>query len=455
MLIDKLVEHYKTLNISDPSPEEFRTAALERYEEYREEYPDIEDIGRAFPRENIIKDIIDYYSSDTHKLNRYLAYQKKALKAHAFFKDRKYVCAAPHTSLRFDFGGRITVCCMNLTHNLGVYPSTTPVQAWFGDKIKQLRNALADFDFSKGCMKCANYILIGNAHNTILTAHDRDLSPNIKHDLDRLYPVQLVFQLHNTCNYECIMCGGEYSSSIRKNRDKLPAFLNAYDDNFVQHMRPFVKNAKMSQFLGGEPLLMPINFKIWESIIELNPNMEVNIISNGSIFNDRIKDVLLRLPNAKIHISIDSLTPDIYSYIRRNGNLETVLNNIENFIKIKKLKSLSMCPIVQNVYEIPAIIDFCADRSLGFTINNVDSLLGGNIIGDNFYRDTYETGVIDREPSTGPTTELIKEYRLWTLPDTEKNKIKEFLQSRAYPIQYQDCVSGFINYLMNSSSQLT
>ena len=35
------------------------------------------------------------------------------------------------------------------------------------------------------------------------------------------YPSVLEFELINTCNLECVMCTGEYSSLIRAKREKL------------------------------------------------------------------------------------------------------------------------------------------------------------------------------------------------------------------------------------------
>jgi MoaA/NifB/PqqE/SkfB family radical SAM enzyme len=51
------------------------------------------------------------------------------------------------------------------------------------------------------------------------------------------YPSMLELELNNTCNLECVMCIGELSSSIRKNREKLPAIRSPYDEAFVEPTR--------------------------------------------------------------------------------------------------------------------------------------------------------------------------------------------------------------------------
>lgn len=339
----------------------------------------------------------------------------------------------------------MTVCSCNLTYELGRYPQITPEEAWFGDKIKRLRESLANFDFSLGCRGCEKQILADNLRNSILH-HYETLLPNTKQLINKIYPSHLVFQLHNTCNYECIMCSGQYSSAIQKNRDKVPLSKNVYDDSFIEKVTPFIARSLMMEFLGGEPFVMSINYKLWEIVKEQNPLASVNIITNGSVYNDKIEDLLKKLPRSAVHVSLDSLDEKTYAYIRRRGNLKNVLENIDNFVKIKKLKSVSVCPMIQNVYELPNIIDFCKEKRIGLFINNVTGLNGDDA---EMQANLYENGTLVSDKHKILTEEKIKEFRLWTLPIEEREKIKSFLLSKTYPVEFQDQVVGFTNYLMN------
>lgn len=365
------------------------------------------------------------------------------LKNNEFLKGRKYVCAAPWVSLRFDFEGKMTACCVSRQYVLGTYPEVKPSEAWRGQKLKIMRNALSKMDFSKGCHMCKQFILAGNGHNTIITSYDNYVDENFIVGAPVLYPKHLSFQIHNSCNFECIMCGGEYSSGIRKKRDNLPPISNPYNEQFVEDIKLMLKYAKFTDFLGGEPFLVATNYKIWDTIKEINPTLQVNITTNGSIYNSRIEKLLLDLPNSSVHISLDSLDPKTYAFIRRNGNLEQTLKNIESFTKIGKMGSITMSPMIQNVYEIPNIIEFCIQRKLHFCINNVVSALGP------LYKDIYENGTAKRNTDEPYTEDPIKEFRLWTLPEEERIKIKNFLMKKTFPKKYQDCIDSFINFLMN------
>jgi MoaA/NifB/PqqE/SkfB family radical SAM enzyme len=381
------------------------------------------------------------------------------LQSTMFLGNNPCACAAPFISLRFDFNGRMTVCCMNLSHTVGNYPETSLYEAWFGERIQTLRNAMKDFNFDYGCSSCLRQLVAGNGKNTMMYRYNKIAAEHsgvkseklvfpIKQIEKRRFPIKLTFQLHNTCNYECIMCSGEYSSSICKNRDGIAPPKNAYGDNFVSEITEFLKYAHEVEFLGGEPFLIPVNFKLMEVIKKVNPNMKVIIITNGSIFNEKVEKILLELPRSEVHLSLDSLDPTTYAYIRRKGNLQTVLDNIEKFRAIKKLNSISMCPMIPNVLEMPKLIKFAEERYLGFSINNVTS----NISGESFmYKGLHENGTTVNNNLTPFNEPPINEFRLCTLSKDKKQQIKDELLKHKYEQQNLATVNNFINFLFNYS----
>lgn len=400
----------------------------------------ISDLDNAIQPISIVERAIQYYAEDNNIKNPYVEYQKPLLRNHKFFEGKSCVCASPYTSLRFDFGGKMTVCCVNRDFIIGTYPQDTPMQAWFGKKIKELRESLDDYDFSKGCNDCARNILKGNGENSIIALNE---SLGLSNYINSKFPTQLIFQLHNTCNYECIMCGGEFSSSIRKNRECLPPIPNAYDDSFLDKIKLFLQKARMVSFIGGEPLLLPINIKIMELLSQINPNVKIDLVSNGSVYSSKIEALLKSLPNCTVNISIDSVNPETYKNIRRNGKLETVIKNIDSLISIDRMGTLSMCVIIQNVYEVHDFIEFCEKRNREILFNNVDVSMGITM-----YNDTHENGNAERDPIY--TGKKIPEFRLWKLPMEEKLKIKDYLLSKKYDDNRQDKINSIINFIMSN-----
>lgn len=439
--LSKLLDVFRELEIDAISESQFCDIAQEFLEDHKQTYPTFQAALDTVPVYTALDVLLSSYCL---KHNISYPFSKKIqqrLKEHEFFKSRAVVCAAPYTSLRFEFNGNMTVCCNNREYNIGNYLTTTPLEAWKGERMSILRNALKNYDFSKGCMSCARHILNNNGANTVLKNHDKFL-PDVKKDM----PSHLVFQLHNTCNYECIMCGGEYSSSIRKNREKLPAIPCTYDDNFIDNVKVFLEHASTAEFLGGEPFITTINYRIWDVLKTVNPDINLELISNGSYYNSKIEDTLLAFKNASVFISIDTVNPELYSSIRRNGNLENVLSNIDKFIAIKKLKGLSVCPLIQNIYDIPNVIEFCIKKDVGLWINDVQTALGA------MYEGIHTAGNVPLPCESKLSKNdivSIPEFRLWTLPKDEIKKIILFLRRKTYPKHYQDRLEGLINNLLS------
>ena len=440
--IQKLSEEFKKRDIKNISIQEFKESMVELYDLYKHIYNPTDILNME--RSSLIDKVLDYYNEKTNNSKIQIKEKRKNLKNLPFFKNKPYVCSAPWTSLRFEFGGKMTVCCVNDYYSLGVYPETKPIDAWFGDKIKGLRESLMNFEFSKGCQICENFIL-NNSEDISVIALQEELG--LGKDVDKPFPSQLIFQLHNTCNLECIMCGGRYSSSIRKNRDGLPAFSNVYDKNFLQDILIFIKNARIIEFIGGEPFLIPIYYDLMELIAENNPSCKVDIISNGTIYNIRTEQILKKLLNVEVHVSLDSINEKTYSFIRRNSDLNTVLSNIEKFKNINKMGSIAICPMIQNIYEMHDIINFCKKNSISIWFNTVESTLGLVM-----YEDIYENGHSKRPKDSNPSKNCTKipEFRLRFLSKEEKFNIIKYLSKEKHSKEYQKKLNSLIEYISST-----
>lgn len=276
-------------------------------------------------------------------------------------RERKAIsmpCWAPLKSLYIGFRGNVSVCCFNKTHVVGKYPEQSINEIWFGEKVKDLREKLKEGDFSLGCRGCHEIISAGNFNG--LPAKNFD---HLTHNL-KGYPTKIDFELSNECNLECIMCRGEFSSAIRKNREKLPPIQSVYDSQFITQLEEFIPHLEHSHFIGGEPFMVPIYLEIWERMIEINPSIKVSVQTNGTILTERIKKILNAIP-VGIAVSIDSIEEDNYERIRKNGNFKKVISNINYFREYCRKKGtqfhLSICPMVQNWRELPEMISMAND----------------------------------------------------------------------------------------------
>lgn len=283
-------------------------------------------------------------------------------------KRKKYLlCHAPFKNLYFQSDGNVISCCNNRFYNLGIYPENSITEIWKGRKLKMLRDHIIHDDLSLGCNFCYSSVRAGNYSGMPALAFDEYAS-------QKDYPVSLELELDNTCNLECVMCCGSLSSGIRKNRDKLPPIPQIYDESFINSLDAIIPNLKRVKFIGGEPFLIKIYYAIWDKILTYNPQCVIDLQTNATILNDKMKDLLAR-GNFRIGVSLDSLNKETYESIRVNAHFATVMKNIKFFSSYAKTKghplSISVCPMRINWREIPELILFCDKLDASIYFNTV------------------------------------------------------------------------------------
>jgi MoaA/NifB/PqqE/SkfB family radical SAM enzyme len=286
---------------------------------------------------------------------------------------RDSVCFAPQVNLNFEQNGNATACCFNRQFILGTYPQKSIAEIWSGERAKELRSILARNELASGCGLCKSQLEAKNFPGIHARYYDDVVKKNRKSE-DSLWPQMMEFELSNLCNYECVMCNGFFSSSIRQNQEKIEAKKNPYDEAFVEQIRPFVPHVKVMKFLGGEPFLNPLYYKIWELIIEVNPAIRCSITTNGSILNSKVKTLLSRLKPG-ITVSCESLNPKRYESIRVNGDFKNFRKNLDFFMKLdfmtQKGLSFAVCPMRQNWMDLPDLLKFADENRMCIEFNTV------------------------------------------------------------------------------------
>lgn len=410
---------------------EFENCIKVLHDKHIKEYPSLDYIFKNITTDRIsdlVYEMMDYQLP--------LEHQKQKIKFE--FNNSKKCCLAPHSTLNFDTMGHMRVCCYNNTFILGEYPKTSIIDAWNSLNRKTFINKLSKYVFPSGCDNCALQVKQNNFSNGLFSSFDQ-YDEDIKSD----FPVALNFDFGTICNFECIMCGGKWSSSIRKNREKLPPLKSPYDDEFVNQLKPFIENTVYANFLGGEPFLNTIYYKILNIFLVKNKYFRGNITTNGSIFNDKIENYFKNLPNLNVNISIDSLEEKTYQYIRKNGNYKTLIENIKKFKDLGRLNGIAICPMIQNIHELPNLIQFAVDNNLKLSLNTVFGHLGGKIKGIHENETENELvwkGINDKHDKIGKleNKELIPEVALHTLPKEKLKEIIDYLKEFSFVCNYFD-----------------
>ena len=341
-------------------------------------------------------------------------------------------CYLPFNSLTFSMSGNVYVCNYNKNILLGRYPENTITEIWKSDQALKLRGHMRNNDLEYGCNHCKFYFDKGKFTNLRPLAFDK-YHTSTSAD----FPLVMEFELSNECNLECQMCNGNVSSSIRKKRDNLPPLHNPYDAEFVVQLEPYILKLREAKFYGGEPFLIPIYYKIWERLTEVNPSCNIFLITNGTHWNSKIKKLIEDL-NLDIAISIDSLQKERLESIRKNANFENLIENIALFNEVlqKKGKTLSLSFTIQqeNWQELPTFINYCNEIKASVYISYIDSPKKYAI--SELKNESLQQILEELSPILLPSNSALEQHNAQCLKDF-LTYVRKYLENEKEP-QYED-----------------
>jgi len=256
--------------------------------------------------------------------------------------NEKIICRAPFTSLYFSPDGEVGACCLNKgSYFYGKYPEQSINEIIKSVPRKLHQKHIKANNLLLGCNVCQENIISGNFSGVMAFGYKNQ---NIKKNITRID-----FELSNQCNLNCIMCERDKS-----HKDGI------YGDKFIDEIKPLLKNLEFANFIGGEPFIIEIYYKIWDLLID-NPNCIILVQTNGTVINDRIL-YYLNKPNFFIGVSIDAIKSDRYKLIRKGADFKLVLQNFEIFNSAMKSKNhqmqISVCPMRINWIDIPDLLHF-------------------------------------------------------------------------------------------------
>ncbi len=265
------------------------------------------------------------------------------------------LCYAPHTNIFFDMQGLAKVCCWNWANPIGDVRTDTMDEIWAGAKAALVRRRLESDDFSAGCFFCDKQTADGWTERAVMRGFDqfKVSAP------DPQWPQRMEFSISNSCNLECVMCSGTFSSAIRAHREKLPPTQCVYSRNFIDSLRKYLPHLDRAKFLGGEPFLITEYYHIWDMMVEDAPHVLCHITTNGTLLTRRVEHYMDKLKFA-FAISLDGATKKTVESIRVNANFDEQMHNLKRFRDYTNEKktdlSLTFCFMRQNWHEFGA---FC------------------------------------------------------------------------------------------------
>lgn len=284
------------------------------------------------------------------------------------FGPKMKICYAPNNNMHFQTNGDVTSCSFNKKLVIGNVNDNSLKEIWNSNNAIEIRKNMADYDLNK-CHSCKMAFSYENYSSFPPTKYD--LFSEDHSD----YPTQMSFEISNLCNYECIMCNEDLSSSIRKSKN-LPPLKNVYPDSFLEQLSEFIPHLKVATFIGGEPLLIKSYFAIWDQILKSNKDCIIHIQTNGSVLTSKFLRYL-ESGQFEIGVSLDALDKKVFEKIRINSKFEEVIENVNTLIQYYKKGKIGMninfCLMNNNWEQLPKMLSYCNENNISLKIIQIDS----------------------------------------------------------------------------------
>jgi len=127
--------------------------------------------------------------------------------------------------------------------------------------------------------------------------------------------------------------------------------------------------------LGGEPFVQKDTFRLIKEVSRVNKSCDWSFTTNCNWkLTPKFKNTLDLIRIKTISASIDSLMPDVYSRIRKCGNLRMALQTVDDLVDYRSDRiSRGLCDMdicmrmvirADNYHEVPEFIDYATQRGI-------------------------------------------------------------------------------------------
>lgn len=180
------------------------------------------------------------------------------------------------------------------------------------------------------------------------------------------YPDRLYLELTNHCNFECIMCPN--GKGLMKRERGFMDFGLA--KKIIDEMCPHVDTVVLH--IWGESLLHPNVFDIIKHCKKYNVKTEMS--TNTSLLNENIIDKILESGLDIIYLCVDGITRDTYQKVRKNGDYEKAVKNVEDFVNIKNKKGVKNPSVYLQIIVMKETVDEIENFKKKWSIEGIDKI---------------------------------------------------------------------------------
>jgi radical SAM protein with 4Fe4S-binding SPASM domain len=266
----------------------------------------------------------------------------------------KNFCPIPFTSMILDPFGNVLSCReQGKGHILGNVKEQHWSEIWNNEKYRAWRREFLE----ENIVTCKEHQRDRNCHNI---SWNRNLIEYVElSEVISSPPKRLSPDFNGRCNLQCEMC------SIWSDPNGLYDELGFWEDA-TESLFPYLKQIDP---LHGEPMIQKDTFRLMDITAEVSPECEYRITTNGHYkFNQAVKDRLDKIKLWNINISLDTTHPEHYAKIRKGGDVNVVLKNIDDTLAYRKervakgednfLVTVNTTIYQENMWDLPDFVKY-------------------------------------------------------------------------------------------------
>jgi radical SAM protein with 4Fe4S-binding SPASM domain len=237
----------------------------------------------------------------------------------------KVYCTAPWNGVTIRENGDVRTCCQGNTI-LGNLNNSSIQEILKSDKAASIRNKMiGGLPDSHNCKTCIHDDATSGL--AALRQHYLNYYPNIYKET-RFKNIDI--RWNNSCNLGCVYCSPTFSSTWQNRLNIEPVSpVKNYQDKVLEFIISKVDELEEIMLVGGEPMLMKQNQKLFKKI---SKDAKISIITNLSYDLEKlpsITDLLDRPANNTIwSVSLEN-TGQQFEYVRNGASWDQVEKNLK------------------------------------------------------------------------------------------------------------------------------
>jgi wyosine [tRNA(Phe)-imidazoG37] synthetase (radical SAM superfamily) len=268
-------------------------------------------------------------------------------------------CSFPFSLAEIHNNGNVHVCCPGWVRGgpIGNIFRDQPDKLWNSLAAQQMRKQILDGSFS-GCRSDVCQFIRSKTLplRKDMTGPTADIIATDRTEL-ATGPETVKLAHDDSCNLSCPSCRTHMIVANAERQAVLDRMLHEF-------ILPFLKDAKTLCLSGdGDPFASRHYRAIMRETARTNPSLRISLHTNAVLCDERAwVDCSLSGRVDWVEVSVDAARPETYSLVRRGGDFERLLRNLEFLSKLRtsgQISTLALNLIVQraNFREMPEFVD--------------------------------------------------------------------------------------------------